>query len=158
MSDLKSTVRAWITNSGFDLDPNLVLSICQVESNFRYQSARYEANFNYLFKADDYAKSQNITFDTEATFQKISWGIMQIMGGTARHLGFSGWLPTLSELEVGLFWSCRYLDNLCHKYSSLEDQIASYNAGSPRKLKDGKYLNQLYVDKVLGVYSKLGQL
>ena len=95
----------------------------------------------------------------------MSWGPMQIMGATARWLGFKGtFLSELIEPEVGIEYGCKYLANLKRRFSGnsknncnqvddiaifCDKKISAYNAGSPRKKADGTYVNQKYVDKVL---------
>ena len=71
----------------------------------------------------------------------------QIMGGVARELGFAGYLPELCDPAVGLEYSCRHLKRYYTKYGNWPDTIASYNAGSPRKIGE-IFVNQSYVDKV----------
>ena len=81
-----------------------------------------------------------------------SWGLMQIMGQTARERGFRGEFGELLTPEIGLYWGCRQLNVLKERYFAKHGWagvIAAYNAGSPRKRDDGKYVNQGYVDKVL---------
>lgn len=88
-------------------------------------------------------------------FQKTSWGLMQIMGGTARDLGFAGPLTDLMDPELGIFWGCRYFQAHCSQYVQLLDQIAAYNAGQVRRMQDGTYLNQGYVDKMIDALTAL---
>jgi soluble lytic murein transglycosylase-like protein len=84
-----------------------------------------------------------------------SYGLAQIMGGTARWLGFNGALPALYKPENNLYWACSYLSYLKKKYGGGDELIAAYNAGSPRKGNDRKFLNQYYVDKVKEYYNQL---
>lgn len=136
------------------LDPSLVLAFCETESAFRFKSARYEKRFIWIHEPELYAHFHKVTLDTEVNFQKTSWGILHIMGGTARFIGFGGWLPDLSSFELGLEWGCRYIAHLHDKYITQDDLIAAYNAGSPKRMKDGTYANQNYVNKVKLAYLK----
>lgn len=81
------------------LKEEVIEAIIQVESGWKDKIARYEKRFVYTHKVDFFAKIHKITPETENMFQKCSWGLMQIMGGTARDLGFSGWIPDLWEPE-----------------------------------------------------------
>jgi soluble lytic murein transglycosylase-like protein len=80
--------------------------------------------------------------------QKMSWGLMQIMGFKARELGYEGYLPMLCLPHVGLEWGCRALEGfLKRERGDYFRAVASYNAGSVRYI-DGKLVNEEYVLKV----------
>jgi len=120
-----------------------VKAVCFAESSFNEWAYRYEPRYKWLVGADE-----NLT-PTERTGQMISWGLMQVMGGVAREHGYTGDLPKLCAPMVGLQYGMLHLRKFFAKYQNWPDALASYNAGSPRKGTDGKYLNQTYVDKVL---------
>lgn len=141
------------THAGFD--PFLIAAFVMTESAGQQYATRYEAHWKYLLDVDSHAKRLGVTVMTETTMQAVSWGLMQVMGGTARELGFRDHMPKLCEVETGLVWGCMYLARLKTRYKNESDMIAAYNAGSPRKGTDGNYLNQAYVDKV---FSNLSQL
>lgn len=139
----------------FDLDPHLVAAIVNQESRGMTYAARYEPLFRYLEKPADHAKQQGISVETEEMLQKTSFGLLQIMGGTARFIGYSGALPALFKPDTNLYWGCRYLKRLKGQYPDIKDMVAAYNAGSPRKDSTGAYVNQSYVDSVLRFYNEL---
>lgn len=139
----------------FSLDAFLIAAICWTESSGFVYAVRYEPNYRWLFKVEKFAGQQKITVTTEETLQKQSYGLVQIMGATARWLGYSGALPALYKPENNLYWGCRYLKYLTDKYDDLASVVSAYNAGSPRKAPDGRFVNQEYVDKVLGYYKQL---
>lgn len=135
-----------------EIDYKTMNAIITIESAWKNQTARYEKNFIYTHKADHFADIFNVNITTEVTFQRFSYGFCQIMGGTARDLGFNGWLPDLCndlKPELNIFWGCEYFQRRCENYVDLKDKIAAYNAGSVRKKSNGEYLNQDYVDKVM---------
>lgn len=134
------------------VDPDLAIAVAEVESSFDEKACRFEANWKYLLKVQENAKACRITEDTERILQMISWGLMQVMGSVARELGHDGPLVELLRPEVGVRLGVLKLKSLSSRYSVLDDIIASYNAGSPRKLENGQYSNQSYVRKVRAVY------
>ena len=82
---------------------------------------------------------------------------MQVMGATARELGFKGWLGQLLCPDEGLLCGVKYLHKQFKRFGSrgLPAVIAAYNAGSPRTEKSGAFKNQAYVDKVMTQYQRL---
>lgn len=137
------------------IDPKVISAIATVESGWRPASARYERSFSYLSEPERWAKLHGITKDTEIMFQKTSWGLMQVMGGTARRIGYKGWLPNICDPELGVQIGCEYFLKTCSEYQDVKDQLAAYNGGSIKKRSDGSYRNQDYVDKALEIYDRL---
>jgi soluble lytic murein transglycosylase-like protein len=135
------------------VDPDLAISIAEVESHFNELAVRFEANWKYLIHVESLARNSHISQDSERILQMCSWGMMQVMGSVARELGHRGNLLELTRPELGVRYGCLKLKELTKKYSNQEDLIAAYNAGSPRKLDTGKYVNQIYVNKVRGIYA-----
>lgn len=133
----------------YHLNPLLVASVVEVESSGDPLAIRYEPAWKYFVTPAIFALKNDITEDTERILQSCSFGLMQVMGGVARELGFIGQLPKLFEPDVGLNLGCRKLSLLSQKYKRLEEVLASYNAGTPRLMANGKFVNQAYVDKVL---------
>ncbi|WP_428562314.1 MAG: transglycosylase SLT domain-containing protein [Solidesulfovibrio sp. DCME] len=86
-----------------------------------------------------YLKGKPVTFvpngcsrETERIGRAMSWGLMQIMGETARFKGFRGWFGELLLPETGLFWGCRYLAGLRDKYfaqGGWPGVLRAYNGG-----------------------------
>jgi soluble lytic murein transglycosylase-like protein len=134
------------------LSPDLVDAIVQVESSYRPEVTRFEPKYKHLYAPDVFAKRHKILLGQECKNQRTSFGLMQIMGGTARWLGFKGIFSELFEPEINIRFGCRYLKKLRFLCTSDDDLIASYNAGSPRRSADGAYVNQSYVDKVRAIY------
>ena len=133
----------------FGIPEGLICAIIQVESSQNPYAIRYEPNYKYLHQPEHYSKKHLVSFDTEVNAQKTSWGPMQVMGGTARWLGFDkSYLSQLLEPEFGLYYGAMYLKKQYDKYQDWTAAIVAYNAGSAQKI-DGVYANQSYVDKVL---------
>lgn len=139
-----------------DLEPRLLDAVIEVESNWRPYRARFEQGFNDLVATEKFARLQGISRETERVFQKISWGLGQVMGGTARWLGFAGPLPALCDPVLGVHYCATYLSYLSKRYVKIEDVIAAYNAGSLKYNAKNELINQAYVDKVITAYVSLG--
>jgi soluble lytic murein transglycosylase-like protein len=121
----------------------LVAAIALTESSMNPWAMRYEPQYKYLMGTEETLTA------TERAGQMISWGLMQVMGGVAREHGYKGCFPMLCEPTIGINYGCLHLKKFKTRYpGSWQDVIASYNAGRPVK-RDGKYINQDYVDKVL---------
>jgi soluble lytic murein transglycosylase-like protein len=128
----------------------LIEALVTVESNWNPWAFRYEPGFMYVKEVEKFRKLHKLSHSTELNGQRTSWGLMQIMGGTARDLGYVGMLSELLSPEIAVDMGIRYFKTRCARYTELEDQIAAYNAGSARKdALTGKYINQKYVDRVL---------
>ena len=104
----------------FKIDPLIVASIIWVESKGFVYAARFEPNYKYTFRVDHFAKYQGITKTTELNLQKTSFGLMQIMGATARWLKYDGALPALYKPENNIYWGCKYLNYLQNQHGSGE--------------------------------------
>ena len=142
--------------ASYNIDPKLVLAVVQVESSGGRRMTRYEAPFKYLHEPEFFAKQLGISFATEKVHQKMSWGPMHIMGGTARWLGYGDELPNLIYPKIGVHWGCKYLRHQLDENENTIDALAAYNGGSAR-YKNGKLepILQEYVDKVMHYYNEL---
>lgn len=94
--------------------------------------------------------------DQEWWGQRASWGLMQVMGAVARELGYrEPYLPELCLPDTNIQYGCLHLKALHRLYAGkfgLMGVVAAYNAGSPRLLRNGKFENQRYVDKVFRLF------
>lgn len=114
----------------YGLDSSLVCSICEQESNWNTWAVRYEPGFyaKYIVPSLEVGHFGH----TEATCRATSWGLLQVMGQTAREMSFGG--PFLSELcdpEIGLDIGCKYLSVLYSKTSNnTREALLRYNGGS----------------------------
>lgn len=135
------------------IDPELACAIAEAESGFDELACRFEPNWKHAFKIAEFGKQAKISEDTERILQMCSFGMMQVMGTVARELGLKGSILELSKPEIGVKFGCLKIKDLVMKYNGLEDQIAAYNAGAPRKV-DGHYTNASYVNKVKEIYAR----
>lgn len=141
----------------FKLDPKLILSIIAKESSGNPLAMKFEPTYSYIFKEKELSAKFKGVPDviTETNSQRISWGLMQLMGGKARELGFEGqFLSELLDSNTNIYYGSKLLKRLSNHYKDLRDVIASYNRGSPKK-EGGYYSNQTYIDHVLKIWSEL---
>lgn len=146
---------------GHELSPKIIAAIVQTESAGNNFATRFEPNWKWFVEPDirkAVARDLGITVATEEIHEATSWGLLQVMGSTARStLNYLGPLPALCEIELGLELGCQYFRMLCDRHGSIEKAIVSYNAGSPRQDKaTGKWVNQDYLDKVFAFLRDLG--
>jgi soluble lytic murein transglycosylase-like protein len=115
----------------------VLLAMVKTESSFDTMAFRFEPNFYKMYASN------------KPLGESASYGLLQVMGCTARELGFKGDLTQLFTPEIGLQYGVAYFMSRLKKYGKLMDAIAAYNAGSVRLDSLGKYKNQVYVDKVM---------
>lgn len=139
----------------YDLDNVLIQAIVQVESSFMEKAMKYEMSYTSYYSDLYFAKFFHIDQNTERALQRFSYGLMQVMGGTARGYGFTGFLTDLLDPETNIEYGCKFFASLVKRYKYTNDQIAAYNAGHVRKNQDGTYVNQKYVDKVLSAVESI---
>lgn len=134
--------------SAHGLPPRLVAAIVRVESGGNPWAHRYEREFDRRYNREPGGFiPRGCSGDTEEVGRAQSWGLMQIMGETARYLGFRGWFPELCSPEVGLRWGCDYLARLASRYSREPWEVIcrAYNGGPGNRHNK----SNTYPDKVL---------
>jgi soluble lytic murein transglycosylase-like protein len=138
-----------ISAAQYNISPILLTAIILVESSGNKFAVRHQRNYRYLYKVSAFSKLLNINYTTEKTFQKTSHGYVQIMGATARYLGFTGYPAQLYEADINIRYGAKLLGQLRRRYGNDLDTISAYNQGQPLKTKKGFYKNQEYVNRVL---------
>ncbi len=139
----------------YQMDPHLIGAIIHQESRGRSCAMRYEEDYRYLKDPVRLAKEMNLDPNEEETNQKTSYGLMQIMGGLARDLGYKGDLAKLCNPRLNLRLGARQLKVLHKRFGSVELALAAYNSGTPQFTKSGKLKNERYVQSVLAFYEEL---
>lgn len=133
----------------FGIERNHFEALCRVESSLIPTMVRFESGFKYSCFPRENADRLGISVNTEYTLQCMSFGLGQIMGGTAREEGFKGMLTELiADPEKGLRAAATHLKKMFERYETDMDAFSAYNQGSPRKTVGGMYENQQYVDKI----------
>ncbi len=140
--------------TGIGIPPEVVLAIIEVESG----GNPFVTAFNQAAQANITLKRPALcSVNMEAVHQRTAWGLMQVMGSTARGVGFCGWLTELTDAETNIGIGMKYLGQLKERFfesRGLDGVIAAYNRGAPRKSPDGKFVNQGYVDRVKALMPK----
>lgn len=113
---------------------------------------RFEPDFykRYLEGKTPDFRPDGSSWDTERIGRAISWGLMQVMGETARVVGFRGWFGELLTPAVGLEWGCRYLRRLADRYladGGWPTVMRAYNGGPGNRDK----LDSPYPGKILAL-------
>lgn len=145
-----------------EITENLLRAMVDVESSGDPWAMRPEPTYRWLWDIrarkpyrgipERIPAPPGVSRLTELWGQRISWGPLQVMGAVARELGYDGpYLSALCEPSLGLTYGLTHLENLSRRFRSnwgIEGIVAAFNAGSPRRLRDGRWENQPYVDKV----------
>lgn len=100
---------------GYSLDPVLVCAVVEQESSWNTWSARFERAWAMRLMGPEGAGLLSgfkgpATKETEIAGRSHSWGLMQVLGQTAREQGCN--LPFLNQLcdpEFGLDFGCKVL-------------------------------------------------
>jgi|SRR5690242_5582469 len=100
-TDLIEYVKA--TAPKYGLDPALVCAVIEKESEWNPWAVRAEPEFD-----KKYVQPLHKT-PTEEWCRSISWGLMQLMGESARERGYDGDLPALLDPAIGVPWGCTHL-------------------------------------------------
>ena len=85
----------------------------------------------------------------ELEFQRTSWGLLQIMGATARELGYAvpatPWPSSPLKLDpaAALDLGCRYLAGELKRYGNIRDALSAYNAGHATPDNFGAYVEPI---------------
>lgn len=138
------------TARGAQVPPELVLGIIEAESGGDPHATRINATYPYTMMQAK--RPAGCSVDMERMCQKTAWGLMQVIGATARELGFDGWLSELVSPETNIRLGIEFLRRKMSQYferDGIEGVAAAYNGGAPRRRPDGKFVNQSYVDKVM---------
>jgi soluble lytic murein transglycosylase-like protein len=146
--------------SAYQIDPYLLASICQQESGGNPWAMRFEPSLEgEVTKDGSYlrlAMKNGITSITERILQQSSFGLCQILGLTARRMGFDRSLLELTTPAIGLDYGAKLLQSLLKRYNWVEvDAVAAYNAGEVKLNSSGSLVNQLYVTSVCSFAKEL---
>lgn len=122
------------------LDSAVVCAVVEQESGWNPWAMRYEPLFFAKYVAPLY--TNNKVSATEAYARGFSWGLMQVMGQTARETGMNSLhLSALCDPAVGLAVGCKILRKKLEAASGeLRKALLAWNGGG----------NPDYAEEVLG--------
>jgi soluble lytic murein transglycosylase-like protein len=121
------------------LPPQIICGIAERESTWNPWTIRYEPAFftKYMEALWTHGMVKDIT---EAQARSFSWGLMQVMGQTARELGWAGDIAALCDPEVALEYGCRaFAERMKTRQGNAPAALLAYNGGA----------NPNYADEVL---------
>lgn len=152
--ELIATAKAQATAHG--LPPELVCAVCEQESgdrnpdpvtgheNWDPWAIRYEPAF-YRHYIQLMLVRGELRDETEARARAFSWGLMQVMGQTARENGYTGHMAGLCDPKTGTAMGCRVLaQKLAEARGNTKYGLLLWNGGS----------NPLYPEQVLARTAK----
>jgi len=151
---VRAVKRRIFTEYGIHIPEEYIYAIIKAESNGNPWAIRYEPNFYQWLKARVASKTIRqdkaaISRATEMNARSTSFGLMQVMGQTAREEGFTSvFMTELCNIDIGLYYGCKHLIRKYNRYNNWDKAFAAYNAGSARYKSSGKFVNQPYVDKI----------
>lgn len=144
----------------YGLDPRLVAAIIYQESSGDIWASRYEDGFYHQYikhlnrkSLPGYVPRFFPTLATEKRLRATSWGLMQIMGETAREHGFKArYLNKLARPKLNLEVGCRYFKHLLDiTDDNTQKALLKWNGGGNRDypqvvlahISSGAYMNIL---------------
>lgn len=140
-----------------NLDSRLIAAIIQKESAGNTWAVRYEPGWRYDKDSAMQAAIQKTTQITQIQLQKFSYGLMQVMGTVAYEHGLrENPMKLCAYPQLGILFGCKKLVEVSKRYTSLDEVISAYNAGSAIRDMNGSLINQRsYVDPVKGFMDQL---
>jgi hypothetical protein len=161
-------------STGYNLPQNIVMAIAKVESNLSMHATRAESRYRWLWDSrrhrpfrrlsnpeiisneapDDFPRPTEFyaSADTEWQGQRTSWGPFQMMGAVLRERRYNGpFVAVCCDPDLAAKFACSHLSHLRDKYFNKHGWtgvVAAYNAGSPRKDRNGVYVNAGYLNKI----------
>lgn len=116
----------------FNIRPELVCGLIERESSWIDVPPRYEPKF-YI----DYVMHRTDLDDSEKSKRSSSWGLMQVMGETAREYGLHGDIEQLRDAEIGITYGCKLFKHLMKITDGDEARaLLHYNGGGNLKYPD----------------------
>ena len=136
----------------------LLYRLAEVESDWNPWATRFEPLFSRRTKEN--TGRGDTTLETENIHQATSWGLCQIMGYTARRIGWEGPIPALLDPVSNLRYACLYLNQLYEDprgRHSWRWAVTAYNHGEEWEERGPKWFRNGYTAKFNDVLSAMGE-
>ncbi len=148
--------------TSLQLRSSLVASIVYQESKgYQYAAKREDRFYRNLIETKSRSQLSGYVpaeyqcdLITEKNFRATSWGYMQVMGETARWLGYAGIsLAGLTAEATNILFGCKYLKYLIDLKKDERQAVAAYNGAKDQKLT--LYDDVIYSHIETGKYVKV---
>lgn len=128
------------TAKTLSIDPSLFCGLVETESSWNPHASRFEQGF-----FDRYIVPLKLTDANEARDRATSFGLTQVLGQTARELGFRESLVLLCDPEVNLFLGAKKLKKCLDAHAGMvKEGLLAYNGGSDKGYPGRVAANQLH--------------
>src|SRR5271169_3165491 len=115
------------------LDPSLVCAVIEQESAWNTHAIRYEPAFFAKYVAPLFTNNKvEPATNTEAYSRAFSWGLMQVMGQSAREIGVAGqFLSELCDPANGIQTGCAlFAHKLAIARGNISQALQFWNGGA----------------------------
>jgi hypothetical protein len=130
------------------LNPHLVLAVIETESRGHTWASRYEPGFYRRYLAGKSLKElpgkypENVDTQEEYQARSSSLGVMQVMGQTARELGYEGSFEDFLNPKINIEFGCRLLArNLKRAKGVVRQALLFYNGGADTRYPERVFKN-----------------
>jgi hypothetical protein len=132
----------------YNLNPALVLAVIETESQGHKWASRYEPNFYKKYLAGKtlrqlpgkYPTDVDVAEEYEA--RASSLGVMQVMGQSAREVGYEGYFEAFLDPEVNIEYGCKLLSLKLKRANGVVRQgLLYWNGGGDSKYPDRVFRN-----------------
>ena len=134
--------------------------LVEVESDWDQWAVRYEPQYTAVVDVVEYANHNRTTPATENVLQKCSWGPCQVLGATARRLGYTGPLPQLADPHINVALAALLLAELRNHgvhHRSWRWVITAYNHGPGWEQINPRWDRAGYTSQYYAVLAELGE-
>lgn len=156
-----------VASRRYGVPSSLSLSVAYWESSCRPDAQRYEPHVALW-------PSVRNAPPAERRFRATSFGIFQVLGVTARGMGYTGTPQQFQRPEINAEYGIRYLGGRYREWGNWNDALAAYNGGRGavlRKRRIGTYgpqveayvrgvqaLDRIYARRIIEAAEKLREV